>query len=340
MGNWHCVDSNCATVRYRQYQGAKIRWRYGSEAWKEIAGDDYLTRQFTPPCPGQVHELNYGRQNVIGNSRSCSPTNITVFAPITSWSGSRNAPFSNLRIHAPDVGFEVIYPDPFAAPAFTKYWCRDYNFQTYFYVTDNTGTERRIANTAALGFSFINFQVSPASVNNCPPSQCTFKVFKNNQVVHEETRLTCPEVEKIPCSLSDIEQKIEIKKLPFLERVEVRDQSIETIFVSPLEAPLLDTKPLPSNCYNVYKTYILAPPILSDYVPLPGAINPYQYIAQICSAVDCPPPEYQVICDCDSCESCPNGTCAVECNEQICCYGSDGVSVKAIATRNYCGGQS
>ncbi|MEO0011840.1 MAG: hypothetical protein RLZZ535_229, partial [Cyanobacteriota bacterium] len=29
------------------------------------------------------------------------------------------------------------------------------------------------------------------------PSSCTFKIFKNNQVVHTETRSVCPEIEKL-----------------------------------------------------------------------------------------------------------------------------------------------
>ena len=110
---------------------------------------------------------------------------------------------------------------------------------------------------------------------------CTLKIFKNGQVVFERTADQCPEAEildsgedGINCEKSDRTEQIKIEKLPFLQRIEIRDQSIDPIYVSPLEAPLLDTNPLPSECLNIYKTYVGAPPFLSNYVPLPGFINP------------------------------------------------------------------
>ena len=84
---------------------------------------------------------------------------------------------------------------------------------------------------------------------------------------------------------------------------------------------------------------VTAPPFLQETVPLPGAVNPYVFIAQISSAPNCPPPEYTVICDCAMCESCPDGTCPVECNGHICCYDTTtGVAVKEIPIDEYCGG--
>jgi hypothetical protein len=132
---------------------------------------------------------------------------------------------------------------------------------------------------------------------------------------------------------------IEIKKLPYLERVEVRNQSINPTFIGLSNAPILDVSPLPPECLNVYLTYILAPPILSNYVPLPGVFNPYQFIAQICSAPGCPPPLYDVICS-DCCEKCPDYTCPIECGDEICCYNDYGVSVQTIPKSNFCGGAS
>jgi hypothetical protein len=172
--------------------------------------------------------------------------------------------------------------------------------------------------------------------DNC--GGCTLKIYKNQQIVYEETRDICPEVEELPCRLSDEIKEIKIEKAAYLERIEVRNQTINVGYAqSPLiEVPFLEIDSLPENCLNIYKTYTLAPPFLNDYVPLPGIFNPYEYIAQICSSPDCPPPEYQVICDCD-CIECPQGTCAVECEGQICCYDpTTGKAIAQIPIEEYC----
>ena len=92
---------------------------------------------------------------------------------------------------------------------------------------------------------------------------------------------------------------------------------------------------MPKECLDIYITVTTVPTDLNDFIPTPGVINPYNFIAQICSVPGCPPPEYQVICNCD-CESCPDGTCAVECDGQICCYDTDGIAIKSIAIDDYC----
>ncbi len=137
--------------------------------------------------------------------------------------------------------------------------------------------------------------------------------------------------------MSDEVKRFTIDKVPYTERIEVRDQSIDTVFVQPGNIPFIETTALPEECLNVYNTYTLAPPVLSEFVPIPGVINPYNFIRQICSAPGCPPPEYQVLCDSCDCENCPPGTRAVTCNGVVCCYGSDGTSVKSIALADYCG---
>ncbi len=319
MGNWHCIPSNCATVHYCEYEPPKIRWQYPNEPWQEINGaDDYSTQVATPNFTGGQCFDRYvikvtGDRYYYGNFVQ----SYTAF---------------NSEVGGPIKDIKVVYYG----------WCL-----LQIVSTDSNGNDYTFYQPiGSPGNSFVITSIVITKVNgqidNCGdlPSSCTFTITKNGQTVHTETRAVCPEVQKIPCKLSGVRHSIKIKKIPYLERVEVRDQSINTVYLPPANTPLIDVSPLPTECLNVYVTYILAPPILSNFVPLPGAFNLYQLIAQICSAPDCPPPEYQVICDCNSCESCPDGTCALECDGQICCYGSDGVSVKQIATSNYCGGQS
>jgi len=359
MGNWHCISSSCATVHYREYQGAKIRWRYGSEPWREINGDDYtftdypqfpqtapkayriwakgkvLTRVPPPPDTVPPQPIRYSSgQEILCTVNTWFQSPIWSVKPVVNSAGSWLWEVT----HTPVVGGNQFQGNCVKQTI-------SFNVGT---PRSNGGLEGVEANTnvnAPAVASFYDWYLvedTQVVLRNCVNQQnftCTFKVFKNGQIVYQETRNVCPEVQKIPCQLSAVNKQIEIKKLPYLERVEIRDQSINTVFVSPIQAPLLDTKPLPQNCYNVYKTDILAPPLLSNFVPLPGVVNPYEYITQICSAVGCPPPEYQVICDCQ-CQTCPSDTCPIECGNYICCYNDYGVSVAQIPLVDYCGGNS
>ncbi|NJL53497.1 MAG: hypothetical protein HC930_17425 [Hydrococcus sp. SU_1_0] len=174
------------------------------------------------------------------------------------------------------------------------------------------------------------------------PDNCgdwTFTITKNGKSVHQESRSVKPEVQKIPCQLSDVSKQIEIEKFPYLERVEVIPWAYQNFGAN------VYRNNIPSNCLNIYKGHTTA------IIPLPGGIPTpsnssidqdysYGFITQICSAPGCPPPEYDVICDCNNCESCPGDTCGIECNGVICCYNDYGTSIKEIAKSNYCGGQA
>jgi hypothetical protein len=159
MGNWHCVPSSCAEVVYQEYLPPVVRWRYPGENWQEIEADDYSLAQIQQPCPGQPHELNYGRQNVLNPRESCTRTDITIFAPRRSWTGNTNAPFSNLRISVPEKNIEQIYSDPLTAPEINLIYCGNFSPRTYVYVTDSLGIERQIVNTA--GYSDVCKAIEP-----------------------------------------------------------------------------------------------------------------------------------------------------------------------------------
>ncbi|HEY9772117.1 MAG TPA: hypothetical protein V6C71_27035 [Coleofasciculaceae cyanobacterium] len=62
MGNWHCIPSGCAEVVYQEYLPPSVRWRYGSEPWQEIDGDDYsINKQVANPydylSSAQIYKL-------------------------------------------------------------------------------------------------------------------------------------------------------------------------------------------------------------------------------------------------------------------------------------------
>lgn len=145
-----------------------------------------------------------------------------------------------------------------------------------------------------------SIEVVGEGIDNC--GDCIFTVFKDKAVVHQETRDVCPEVEDPTCRLSDVYKRLEITKQPDIETIEINQNSI------------------PNNCLNIY----LKSPEASEF------------IAQICSSANCPPPEYEVICGNNDCESCPPNTCAIKCGSKVCCYGADGIAVKSIDRDRYC----
>lgn len=179
------------------------------------------------------------------------------------------------------------------------------------------------------------------SWNLIKPAPCpfVFTVTKNGAIVHQQTRAVCPEVEKIPCRLNEQVKTVEIAKIPYLERVEVIDWAYD-VLVTPVGGYVY-RNPIPSHCLNVYKngTAVIIPPVLAapaNY--LDGDF--YGFIAQICSAPGCLPPQYQVLCEGCECQSCPDGTHPLICDDIVCCYGDDGKVVLEISKSDYCGEES
>jgi len=335
MGNFHCIPSDCARVLWREYLPPVVRWRYEGEDWNEIEADDYTIIEGNPKfeggqCPGVRYKLQYWNLKAVGNNS---------YNPL--YRNPSNTIYTDSYIFKyPIVDIELTYKGNVISyeeyKRNGKKYTQAYNLRVYVYLNENNPRFF----LKAYGFlnswgiepkGFIPLDPEP---DNC--TDCIFTIINNGQKIHEETRSSCPEVEQIPCRLSDIYQEIKIEKSAYLERVEVRNQDINLTYVSPLEAPLINVSSLPENCLNIYNTYTLAPPLLSNFVPLPGAINPYQYVTQICSAPDCPPPEYEVICDCG--KECPDGTCPIVCGETVCCADlNTGHTVESIPLSEYGG---
>lgn len=361
MGNWHCIDSSCAEVVYREYLPPSIRWKYDNEPWQEIEGDDYTldvsgkydtksnlayTFRAKAVCSGSSPPEGTAptvpRQFVTGEVITVYTTG-TYDGFIYNAEKINNGTNANVLItHLARSGGNL-----------TTGYCEKKTLELPLYARNKSGASVRVKNVSGsfkepyVTGSLFDIEFIPVvdrTVRTCINpinNDCTFTITKNGQVVYKQFRSSCPQVEKLFCRLSDQKHVIQIGKLPYLERIEIRNQSIEEIYLPPAEFPILDVQSLPNQCLNVYRTYITAPPFLSDYVALPGVINPYKFITQICSAPGCPPPEYQVICDCvDECESCPEGTRAVICDDIVCCYDHDGKSVLNISLNNYCGGDT
>lgn len=339
MGNWHCVPSSCAEVVYQEYEPPKIRWRYGSEPWQEIKGDDY---SFNIP-PGKCSDPYYLFGTYFSINTRASGCNVVGYwrTGESRFLGNNNY-FNPIVLGNNRVGFNNIGGDWFI------YWIDKSQYDSLNISPTATSTQLialvqtnicQRQTTYGIGYNFVttHYKRGNNQPDNC--GDCTFKVFKNNQVVYQEIRAVCPEVEKIPCRLSEQVKTIEIEKLPYLERVEVVPYQYSAYKLPGVPAPIVQADPIPSQCLNIYNNaiYVIPPSgqgIYSNATPFDS------FIAQICSAPGCPPPEYQVICDCNNCESCRSDTCAIECDDHICCYNDYGVSVQSIPKANYCGGNS
>lgn len=311
MGNWHCIPSGCAEVVYQEYESAKIRWQYPGENWQEIEGDDYHLQQTSGTFTGGQCNIRY-RAYCVWDGVEKVQTSIN--GKVTSVTCSVSQAGNSYSITATNDKGETR---------------AGHNYHQY--VQDKTYYEIRVR------------PFSTSQQDNCGTlsSNCKFTVYLQGNVVYTETRNICPVVERLPCKLSDLHKSIEIKKLPYLEKVEVVPYAYSAYRLPGIPSPIAQADPIPPECLNIYNNaiYVIPPPI--DALKDPDAVPFDSFVTQICSSSGCPPPEYQVICDCNyqnPCKSCPEGTCPVECDDHICCYNNYGVSILEIPLSNYCGG--
>lgn len=329
MGNWHCIPSSCAEVVYQEYLPPVIRWRYSGETWQEINGDSYSLEQEKGKCfksyqvtVSWVIKRCYQDFIISQNTDTRTITGQIIGVDLRIFNNTAAVLVDYKRANG--VIAQQVYFSTTRKIKETNCSTNSINNQTRPYLDD--------VNKVLSSYSITNIQTVDGSPDNCAP--CIFKVFKQGQIVYQETRSVCPEVEKLPCRLSSNIKRIEINKLPFLERIEVVPYGYRNFGGGVYQAII------PDECLNIYNN--LTTSIIPQFEGFPTPTNAseatYGFIAQICSAPGCPPPEYQVLCDSCGCENCPPGTRAVTCGDSICCYGSDGVSVQEIPASDYCGG--
>ncbi len=300
----YCRIDDCARVAYQEYLPAVVRWRYPEEDWQEIQGADNYSIESVPPaflggqCPGTAY---YCTIEFFNNHEG-------------RWKvASTNSGF-NLVMYQPVTGYEfellgggynppryyILGVGASQTGAIVKHYFR---FNGTSQITLNgQGNLTRTAN-ALRNFKVIFQSNNQEDTGTCgnPPDKCTFTIVNKGQIVHTETRNICPEVEKLSARLSPIQKQFEVKKQFDLETIEINQNSI------------------PANCWNIYLK----------------SGDSSTFVSQICSSAGNLPPVYQVICGCDRPESCPPNTCPVKCGNKVCCYGTNGVSVKSIDLSSY-----
>ena len=112
--------------------------------------------------------------------------------------------------------------------------------------------------------------------DNC--GKCTFKVFKNDQLILEnitDADIGCPEVEKLDCRLSDETKKIKIDKTPWIHGIEVINfaRGIDLLSNS---LPVSFTAEIPKHCLNIYNTNVSG-----SIIPIPNLYLEFDRIKQI-----------------------------------------------------------
>lgn len=335
VGNWYCVPSSCGRVVYREYLPPVVRWRYPGEAWQEIEGDDFtIVEELDLSLNTNYQIIAHTPLTVTNGQQQQWNTTDTVYSSQIQANGIEdwylkifwNKTNSFYYRYPPTAYFSCFSENGNQAPSASQ---RSATFDLV-YKTQGTWITKRLATTNALWL----IRIEPVNPN-LRKTICNLTITNNGQIVYEETRSVCPEVEQLPCRLSDEIKQITIEKIPYLERIEVIDYAYQNFGLNVLR------RDIPNECLNIYNN------LTTSIIPLPGGIptpsnNPidqdydYGFIQQICSASNCPPPAYQVICDCN-CESCPKDTCPVECGDHICCYDDNGIAVKSIPIDNYCG---
>lgn len=325
MGNLHCITSGCATVIYREYLPPVVRWRYEGEAWQEIEGDDYSIQREEMQC-FVPYRFNWRHR----------PSSTRDWEYFSRGSNSLFPPFSNFKFLFTDNCGKNSENFPVHSD-FPNSRCRG-RWSFYYEGFDENGNKGSYLNrdyggnlfTQEATSEYLGSQRADELPDNC--GDCILTITKNDEIVHTETRDTCPEVEILPCRLSDVYKEIKIDKVPYLSAIEVIPFARDAEKINGVPYPLNFVRPIPSECLNIYRNEL--------FDPLPSGLPSEEnepglgdYITQICSVPNCPPPEYEVICDCV--ERCPPNTCSVVCGSNICCYDSNGISQKSIPISSF-----
>jgi len=342
MGLFHCVQAGCVEVRYKPYiKGGGIRYRYPGEEWIETNGDDYSIDTL----------YGFGEWHIFGTAISKTKgffcDEAIKIRTIDSIGGRPISVEGDYKYNEspPNFAFKITYE---------AYGSQRVTYRTAYY----TGSPGRYLKASRMKLSDTcksdQYYIQPGSANNFffadrrenqnpnDDNKYNFRIYKNKQEILSISSFQEPEVEKLVdgldgCQLSDRTQVIRVEKLPFLDRVEVTDFDYQNFGTNVYRAPI------PNHCLVVRNNSTTAIPPLPIPIGTPSNSAPsqdftYGFVQLICSSEGCPPPEYEVICNCEG-EECPNGTCPTECGGTVCCYDTTtGQSVAEIPLENYRGG--
>jgi hypothetical protein len=195
----------------------------------------------------------------------------------------------------------------------------------------STSTSSNLGVTNLRNFTLVeDTSASPLVCRTIEP-KCVFKIYSCGVLIHEETRETCPEVEKVPCFPDyDNQRIIERTLLPFqiLYVGEGIFSVLEVFNIFNIVSSALNALPL-ENSFLDYLQSILEGnqehcSIVFSFFP-GGFLD---IIDQACSTCGCFPPQITVDCDPLGCP--PNTHCEIDCGDFICCYDDQGFVLDTI----------
>lgn len=305
-----------------------IRYRYSGEDWKTVEGDDYeIQDDIKGQCLGNYQYLlvfdvlenhrdflNPGQYQEVDASWFiwlkpyriiASPSNPIHFKGLDEKTGG----YTHICTLEKDVNGTIIEK---CTTASTN------SFLSYVFNSHKNIDIRKY------DYIFPNTKYLSQTEDNC--GTCTLSIYKDEEIVYQETRNVCPEVERInnTCSSDNpIYKQVRTAPLGFIatsrREVNNRGESIGAI---------------PDECRNIYNVGVTVS-LSNIQTPVKDTGLNYQLVGQYCSSVGCEPPTVKEEGKC--CESCPNGTCPVTCNDHVCCYDqTTGNAVLEIPLENYC----
>ena len=201
-------------------------------------------------------------------------------------------------------------------------------------VTRSGGTFAPLVGTN-YGYKIYPFEpVDPNAFDSCP-DVCIFEVFEDGELIFKETRSECPtNIEVIGCQLNfQDEQTITVSLDPleiFYVSEGVSDLNDIALLLN-VYLSVLSNSPLPDSLINLIRNFLGGNQ--KECLILWIFSVPLQIfkVAQFCSDFNCPSPQIEVICkETETIEKCPEGTCAIDCRDYICCYNSEGIAIKTI----------
>ena len=333
----YCKDAGKAVINYRPYISDKIRYRYKNEDWQVIEADDFTLEQTS--VNDETHFPRYFITfEATVNGRFPKTGEPVIFKDGQTIRGISttshgNIEFLNTEIVNREYRLNCRYllhsrrskPNTFEDTTCYYYeyglllrCAEPENNQT---ITTSVSDNFAVAGTNLRNFGYLEDTNNPPLICYSKVNKCVFTATRCGEIVHQETREECPEIEQIDQTESGLneEKSITVNSIPKDYYIEVNSFAY---FINNGTSKSVSKISIPPHCLNIYKVdgTFFNPAAKSN-----NSEHPLQLIAQVCSAKYCPPPQVDVICLPP--DKCPPGTCEVQCGARTCCYDNNGISV-------------
>jgi hypothetical protein len=312
----HCYGYSNSRILWKPYLGARLEYRYPSEAWQTITPQNGGELTYTTEIEKGKCNTYYRLFGSYYSKHSPSACNVTRY-----WAIDILGPINTIDGFSGSQGYwQVLYNGTSTQGGFrhisnANFAARDLSNNALGAVVATSNICIDITGNVAFGTTpivFLDMRRKDSQPDNC--GNCVFRVFEDGIEVFSRTESTCPEVDTQGCELFDGDS----------EGIAISKQGNQLVLVTDQEYSVnpqgyVVTTPLADNQLNVYK------------VTPKGDIdsnNSYELIEQIASECQDKRPEYQV--NCLGKETCPPNTCEVDCGNHICCYDKNGYPVKTI----------